>query len=234
MPATDLASDAHGKARSYGIDEAQPSHGWVGVGTSPETAAFAVGAIRRWRRSVGQPTHPVGGENVSTDKGVGEVKRKLLDRSELLLLGGPRKPLIAALWPTKSPHLHSVGFFCAARETRTPGLLVHIFRAEPSRTSNTPNAAAFLGAQVMMGPGVPRIPVCKRYSSGTQAGSADALGCRVRSVSDGGQRVAVTALVGNNRLDEIQIATLSLVTPATSPSPPRWPLATIAYRRSRR
>ena len=46
--ATDFASDAIGKAIPYGIYDLVRQHGFVVVGTSHETAQFAVAAIRRW------------------------------------------------------------------------------------------------------------------------------------------------------------------------------------------
>lgn len=46
--ATDFASDAKGKAIPYGIYDVAYNTGFVVVGTSHETAQFAVNAIRRW------------------------------------------------------------------------------------------------------------------------------------------------------------------------------------------
>ena len=52
--ATDFLSDAEGKAIPYGIYDVQHNTGFVVVGTSHETAQFAVAAIHRWWRKVGQ------------------------------------------------------------------------------------------------------------------------------------------------------------------------------------
>lgn len=56
--ATDFASDAQGKAIPYGIYDVRYNAGYVVVGTSHETAQFAVSAIRRWWRKIGQRTYP--------------------------------------------------------------------------------------------------------------------------------------------------------------------------------
>lgn len=52
--AHDFASDALGKAIPYGIYDVQHNAGYVVVGTSHETAEFAVEALRRWWRKVGR------------------------------------------------------------------------------------------------------------------------------------------------------------------------------------
>lgn len=56
--ATDFASDAIGKAIPYGIYDMACQHGFVVVGTSHETAQFAVAAIRRWWLKVGRRVYP--------------------------------------------------------------------------------------------------------------------------------------------------------------------------------
>jgi hypothetical protein len=55
---TDFPSDAEGKAIPYGVYDAQHNSGYLVVGTSHETAAFAVAAIRTWWVEVGQPHYP--------------------------------------------------------------------------------------------------------------------------------------------------------------------------------
>ncbi len=52
--ATDFPSDAVGKAIPYGIYDPTRNEGFVIVGTSHETAQFAVNAIRRWWMQVGR------------------------------------------------------------------------------------------------------------------------------------------------------------------------------------
>jgi transposase len=47
-----------GKANPYGVYDLAGNVGWVSVGTDHDTAAFAVEAIRRWWRSMGQERYP--------------------------------------------------------------------------------------------------------------------------------------------------------------------------------
>jgi hypothetical protein len=54
----DFLKDAVGIGLSYGIYDVHRNVGFVVVGTSHETAAFAVGAIRRWWLQVGQQHYP--------------------------------------------------------------------------------------------------------------------------------------------------------------------------------
>lgn len=51
---TDFPSDASGKAILYGIYDRQRNAGYMVVGVSHETAAFAVASIRRWWLEVGR------------------------------------------------------------------------------------------------------------------------------------------------------------------------------------
>jgi Rhodopirellula transposase DDE domain len=51
---TDFPSDAQGKAIPYGIYDRQRNAGYVVIGISHETAAFAIAAIRRWWLEVGR------------------------------------------------------------------------------------------------------------------------------------------------------------------------------------
>ncbi len=51
---TDFPSDAEGKAIPYGLYDVTHNEGWVVVGTSHETAEFAVTAIRSWWLAVGR------------------------------------------------------------------------------------------------------------------------------------------------------------------------------------
>lgn len=55
---TDFPQDAKGKAIPYGIYDLQSNQGYVSVGTSHETAAFAVTAIRAWWLEVGHHHYP--------------------------------------------------------------------------------------------------------------------------------------------------------------------------------
>jgi hypothetical protein len=55
---TDFPSDAQGKAIPYGIYDVAHNAGFVVIGTSHETAAFAVNAIRCWWRREGRRLFP--------------------------------------------------------------------------------------------------------------------------------------------------------------------------------
>ena len=47
-----------GRAVPYGVYDLAANAGWVSVGVSADTGAFAVETIRRWWREVGQPRYP--------------------------------------------------------------------------------------------------------------------------------------------------------------------------------
>jgi transposase len=54
----DFIDKALGRATPYGIYDIGRNSGWVSVGVDHDTAEFAVETIRRWWRSMGQPTYP--------------------------------------------------------------------------------------------------------------------------------------------------------------------------------
>lgn len=56
--ATDFPRDADGKAIPYGVYDVARNRGFVGVGVSHETAAFAVDVIRRWWLTEGRADYP--------------------------------------------------------------------------------------------------------------------------------------------------------------------------------
>lgn len=56
--ATDFANDADGKAIPYGIYDVTRNAGYVVVGTSHETSAFAIAAIRSWWLTIGRLVYP--------------------------------------------------------------------------------------------------------------------------------------------------------------------------------
>jgi hypothetical protein len=56
--ATDFPNDAFGKAIPYGIYDLEHNAGYVVVGTSHETSAFAIAAIRSWWLDVGRRAYP--------------------------------------------------------------------------------------------------------------------------------------------------------------------------------
>jgi hypothetical protein len=55
--ATDFPQDAEGKAIPYGVYDLGCNTGYVVVGTSHETPAFAIAALRAWWLTVGQARH---------------------------------------------------------------------------------------------------------------------------------------------------------------------------------
>lgn len=55
---TDFPSDANGKAIPYGIYDVARDAGYIVIGTSHETAEFAVAAIRAWWLEVGRVQYP--------------------------------------------------------------------------------------------------------------------------------------------------------------------------------
>ncbi len=54
----DFADKELGKAAPYGVYDVACNIGWVNVGISHDTAAFAVESIRRWWRRLGQERYP--------------------------------------------------------------------------------------------------------------------------------------------------------------------------------
>lgn len=54
----DFSDQELGKAILYGVHDIGRNEGWVAIGTSHDTAEFAVGSIRRWWTQMGQPTYP--------------------------------------------------------------------------------------------------------------------------------------------------------------------------------
>ena len=54
----DFPSDAVGRAAPYGIYDTQANRGFICVGTSAETPAFAVDSIERWWKEEGQDRYP--------------------------------------------------------------------------------------------------------------------------------------------------------------------------------
>lgn len=82
--ATDFASDASGKAIPYGIYDLQQNTGFVVVGTSHETAQFAVNAIRTWWRVLGQQPYPTAKALfIEADGGGANGSRSWLWKAEL-------------------------------------------------------------------------------------------------------------------------------------------------------
>jgi hypothetical protein len=60
-----------GKACPYGVFDLTNNEGWMNVGISRDTAAFAVESIRRWWKRMGQPRYPQATELLITADGGG-------------------------------------------------------------------------------------------------------------------------------------------------------------------
>ncbi|MCW5868906.1 MAG: ISAzo13 family transposase [Candidatus Eremiobacteraeota bacterium] len=54
----DFLSAGEGRAVPYGVYDVTENQGWVGVGTSFDTAEFAVATIGRWWEQIGKATYP--------------------------------------------------------------------------------------------------------------------------------------------------------------------------------
>jgi hypothetical protein len=67
----DFLDQRRGKAIPYGVYDLTANAGWVSVGTDHDTAEFAVEAIRRWWRHMGQPLYPSALELLITADGGG-------------------------------------------------------------------------------------------------------------------------------------------------------------------
>ena len=62
----DFAGKELGKAAPYGVYDLTANAGWVNVGTSADTAQFAVESIRRWWNHVGRHSYPGAGRLLIT------------------------------------------------------------------------------------------------------------------------------------------------------------------------
>jgi hypothetical protein len=67
----DFVDEQLGKAIPYGVYDLAANAGWVSVGIDHDTAEFAVEAIRRWWRHMGQPRYPRATELLITADGGG-------------------------------------------------------------------------------------------------------------------------------------------------------------------
>ena len=67
----DFLSQALGRAIPYGVYDLAANAGWVSVGMSSETAAFAVQTIRRWWQDIGRQRYPHAHRLVITADGGG-------------------------------------------------------------------------------------------------------------------------------------------------------------------
>ena len=79
--------EERGRATPYGIYDRADNAGWVSVGMSNDTAAFAVQSIRRWWREVGQKRYPFATRLTITAEGGGSnASRSRLWKLELQCL----------------------------------------------------------------------------------------------------------------------------------------------------
>ena len=72
----DFLSLAGGKGTPYGVYDLTTNQGWVSVGTSHDTAQFAVQTIRQWWHQMGQEAYPQAGELLITADGGGSNGRR--------------------------------------------------------------------------------------------------------------------------------------------------------------
>ena len=80
----DFMIKGKGKVNPYGIYDIAANEGWVNIGISHDTAAFAVESIRRWWRKMGQERYPKGRELLITaDCGGSNGSRVRLWKTEL-------------------------------------------------------------------------------------------------------------------------------------------------------
>lgn len=108
--ATDFPSDADGKAIPYGVYDLARNRGFVGVGVSHETAAFAVSVIRRWWESEGRAAYPDATELlVQADSGGANGYRNWLWKWELQRLADETGlQLVVTHYPTSASKWNAI------------------------------------------------------------------------------------------------------------------------------
>jgi hypothetical protein len=80
----DFVDEKLGKAVPYGVYDVTANAGFVSVGITSDTAQFAVEAIRRWRKRMGQPRYPKARElTITADCGGSNGARVRLWKVEL-------------------------------------------------------------------------------------------------------------------------------------------------------
>ena len=83
----DFLIEELGRATPYGVYDLADNRGWVGVGMSNDTAAFAVQTIRRWWQEVGQKRYPSATRlTITADGGGSNASRSRLWKLELQCL----------------------------------------------------------------------------------------------------------------------------------------------------
>jgi hypothetical protein len=80
----DFIDKTNGKASPYGVYDIQNNRGWVNVGTSSDTATFAVSTIRDWWEQEGSVLYPCSNRlYINADGGGSNGSRNHLWKSEL-------------------------------------------------------------------------------------------------------------------------------------------------------
>jgi hypothetical protein len=80
----DFLIEELGRATPYGVYDLADNHGWVSVGMSNDTAAFAVQTIRRWWQEDGQDRYPSATRlTITADGGGSNASRSRLWKLEL-------------------------------------------------------------------------------------------------------------------------------------------------------
>lgn len=81
-----------GKAVPYGVYDVAKNDGWVSVGISKDTAAFAVNSIRNWWQEMGKEKYPLASKILITaDGGGSNSSRSRLWKKELQVLANELK-----------------------------------------------------------------------------------------------------------------------------------------------
>ena len=94
-----------GKVAPYGVYDIAANTGWVNLGITSDTAAFAVESIRRWWQDLGQARYPRGTRLLITaDCGGSNGARVRLWKTELQGLANQTGlSITVALWCTDRP-----------------------------------------------------------------------------------------------------------------------------------
>jgi len=88
----DFINKELGKAVPYGVYDVAQNDGWVSVGISKDTAAFAVNSIRNWWHEMGKEKYPKANKILITaDGGGSNSSRSRLWKSELQILANELK-----------------------------------------------------------------------------------------------------------------------------------------------
>ena len=84
MRVHDFAIPGRGKVAPYGVYDIAANSGWINLGITHDTAAFAVESIRRWWQELGQARYPQAQQLLITaDCGCSNGARVRLWRTEL-------------------------------------------------------------------------------------------------------------------------------------------------------